>query len=558
MKLMIVESPHKKQTIQKYLGSEWRVEASVGHLCDLPLKALGVSAPTYQPQYELTERGERTLIHLKAAAKQAESVWLATDPDREGEAIAGHLERLLKRFCKTVYRVVFHEITEKAVHAAITAPRNVNRALCDAQQARRVIDRLVGYRVSPALSRAANQALSAGRVQSLALRLLVERERSIRNFNPTKHYGVRLHFKEDGIAWFADWDPAPFLNDARPYILEPSLLKSLKTLTEVVVVDRDVTTHHRKAPPPFITTTLQKAASLRLNLKADETMRLAQLLFENGLITYHRTDNPNLSMEALCAIQTELARLNFGEQIANPPNRWKASSNAQEAHEAIRPSHLARVASGLEPKAQQLYELVRLRALASQLSAAQSEITTVTVAPTDERTIEGIMPQFIAIGVKAIAPGWHALLSQDQSEESSDETLPQNAMPALEHNAALRVQQCEIRPLKTRAPKRYTESALITQLEKAGIGRPSTYATILSTIQKRGYAQYKGKRFETTPTAETIEKALTGRFAFMEVDYTQRMEQALDDIARGKQDYQTVVAWLDHDLQQSLQKLERA
>ena len=220
MKLLIVESPSKKQTIAKYLGPGWRVEASLGHVCDLPVKALGISTPAYKPLYELTERGKQTVERLKNIAQNAESIWLAMDPDREGEAIAGHVARYLKKVINTFYRVVFHEITEKAVQAAIQNPRKLNRPLFEAQQARRVIDRLVGYQVSPWLCQRTKQKLSAGRVQSVAVRLLVERERAIRAFVPTEHFGVRIHFDTEGAQWHADWESEPFVTEEKPYVLD--------------------------------------------------------------------------------------------------------------------------------------------------------------------------------------------------------------------------------------------------------------------------------------------------------------------------------------------------
>ncbi|HQW57582.1 MAG TPA: DNA topoisomerase, partial [Gammaproteobacteria bacterium] len=236
MKLLIVESPNKKQTISKYLGPGWRVEASMGHVCDLPLKTLGILLPAYKPTYELTERGKKTIDRLKIAAKDVESVWLAMDPDREGEAIAGNIARYLKTVVSTFYRVVFNEITQKAIQAAVANPRKLNRPLYEAQQARRVIDRLVGYQVSPRLSRVTNQKLSAGRVQSVALRLLVDRERAIRAFAPTEHCGVRLNFKTEGIEWVAHWQTEPFVDEDNPYVLDKALAEQVARIKEVVVL----------------------------------------------------------------------------------------------------------------------------------------------------------------------------------------------------------------------------------------------------------------------------------------------------------------------------------
>ena len=555
MKLLIVESPNKKQTISKYLGSGWRVEASMGHVCDLPLKTLGILLPAYKPTYELTERGKKTIDRLKISAKDVESVWLAMDPDREGEAIAGNIGRYLKTVVSTFYRVVFNEITQKSIQAAVANPRKLNRPLYEAQQARRVIDRLVGYQVSPRLSRVTNQKLSAGRVQSVALRLLVDRERAIRAFTPTEHCGVRLNFNTAGIEWAAHWQTKPFVDEDNPYVLDKALAEQVAQIKEVVVLSANKKAATRKAPPPFITTTLQRAASIYLNINAEEAMRLAQHLFEKGLITYHRTDSPNLTEEAISPIHEELNKLGLREHIAKPANRWKAKAGAQEAHEAIRPTNPALLNTLLDIKAQKLYELIRLRALACQLAAAKVELSTLVLVPIDERQdINGITPQFIAKGTHTLYAGWRLLISEDQAEEKSDEKS-QMALPNLKEKQVLLSIKSEVLALKTQAAKRYSEPTLIAKLEKEGIGRPSTYAAILSTLQNRGYIQFRGKLFETTPTAETIYDALVGKFQFMEIEYTRAMESALDQIAEGKQEYLAVVTAADQELQRGLRKL---
>lgn len=556
MKLLIVESPNKKQTITKYLGPGWRVEASIGHVCDLPLKELGVSPPDYKPRYELTERGKQTVFRLKETAKNAESVWLAMDPDREGEAIAGHIAKYLKSTVSTFYRVVFHEITEKAVQLAVTNPRKLNKALFDAQQARRVIDRLVGYQVSPRLNQVTNQKLSAGRVQSIAIRLLVERERDIRAFKPTEHFGVRLHFNTNELLWFANWDTAPFVDEDSPYVLEKSLAERIALIKEVVVFSIDKKVGKRKALPCFITTTLQKAASIQLNFSAEETMNIAQTLFEKGFITYHRTDNLNVSEEAVKAIHAELIKLDLAKHIAKPPNRWKSKVGAQEAHEAIRPTDMGIKETGLDFRAQELYKVIRLRALACQMAAAKIESTEIILMPAEEQhDLNDIIPRFIAKGTKTLYPGWRLMLNQDISEEKSEDEPLQELLPDLKVKDLLKTERSEILELKTKAPRRYSEPALITKLEKEGIGRPSTYAAILSNILQRGYVQIKNKLFEALPSAEIIYDTLVGRFQFMELKYTKEMETALDNIAAGKQDYLKVVSDADSVLQEGLKIL---
>jgi len=310
------------------------------------------------------------------------------------------------------------------VQAAVANPRGLNRALFYAQQARRVIDRLVGYQVSPWLSLLANQNLSAGRVQSVALRLLVEREREIKRFKPTEHFGVRLHFVNDSIKWFADWNTQPFVTDDFPYVQDQELVDKVAAIQEVAVLKGEKRTSQRKAPPPFITTTLQKAASIQLGINAEDTMRLAQLLFEKGFITYHRTHNPNLSQEAIQEIQQELIKLNFVEHIAEPANCWKAKEGAQEAHEAIRPTRIDLVETGLLGNTQKLYELIRLRALASQMASAQIETVKIVLIPLDEKqSIKGITPQFIAKGTKTLYAGWRLLINQDLQKKKNEMSL---------------------------------------------------------------------------------------------------------------------------------------
>jgi len=471
MKLVIVESPNKKKTIQKYLGAGWRVEASMGHICDLPKKEMGVEAPDFLPIYELSERGEKTVKELKRVSDQAESVWLATDPDREGEAIAAHLARYLKP--KSLHRIQFNEITEPAVKLAVANPRDINQQLFDAQQARRVVDRLVGYQVSSSLSRTLDQRLSAGRVQTVAVRLLVERERAIRQFSSVKHYGVRLHF-EKPQNWFANWDSSPFVTEEMPYVLDKALADKVASVCTVRVLNIEHKESKRHPPPPFITTTLQKAASLVLGLNATQSMAVAQELFEKGFISYHRSDNPNFSKEAIESARAVLRKMGNGDHIPEKPNEWKAGKNAQEAHEAIRPTDFSKEHIDItDEKAKALYQLIRLRALACQMSPAIIKISTITLQA--EEAPEGLddkLPLYHCKGQTLLYPGWKHLIPTDQAEEKAEEEEP-SILPQVVQGDILIPSKREVLNIQTKGPKRYTEPALISKLEKEGIGRPS-------------------------------------------------------------------------------------
>jgi DNA topoisomerase-1 len=552
MQLVIVESPNKKKTIQKYLGPGWRVEASMGHICDLPAKAMGVEAPDFSPKYELSERGKRTVNELKKISDQAESVWLATDPDREGEAIAAHLARYLKP--KSLKRIQFNEITEAAVKHAITNPRDISQLLFDAQQARRVIDRLVGYQVSGSLSRVLDQRLSAGRVQTVAVRLLVERERAIRQFKGVKHFGVRLHF-EGAQNWFANWDTSSFVTEEMPYVFDKVLVDKIAAVPLVRVHKIEHKEIKRYAPPPFITTTLQKAASLTLGLTAQQTMSVAQELFEKGFITYHRTDNPNFSKEAIRSARAVLKEMGHAAHIPSKPNEWKVGKNAQEAHEAIRPTDFTKeYIDSHDEKAKDLYRLIRLRALACQMSAAIIKMSTITLQA--EEAVEGVdkLPIYHCRGQAMLYPGWRHLISNDQAEEKIEEET--SVLPHVIKGDILKPFKGEVLNLQTKSPKRYTEPALISKLEKEGIGRPSTYAAILANIQQRAYVVVKGRFYYAEPVAEMIVDALIEKFKFLEVDYTCQLEESLDEIAIGNQTYLKVVTEVDNELKVGLAALQ--
>jgi DNA topoisomerase I len=408
MNLMIVESPNKIKKIKAILGSGWDVAASVGHIRDLPENDFGIEPDTYRLEYQLLERSKPVVSQLRQRAAHAEQVYLATDPDREGEAIACHLQQVLN--LRRYARVTFDAITESVIRAALKAPRQLNTNLVHAQEARRGADRLVGYQVSPALSRQTGIApLSAGRVQSVALRLVVDRQREIEAFKETKHFGAEAVF--DGGKWRAQWDTAPFLKEGEEYILDAGLAEEAAKC-RLFTVTAAATKPAAKAPtPPFTTATLLQAASVTLGYKPEQTAQIAQRLFEEGLITYHRTDSQNFSAEALAEIRAYAASNN----LSLPPKArtWKSKESAQEAHEAIRPTHLEQRNAGADDDQKMLYDLIWTRAVASQLADAEYSVNTLTLAAQD-----GSQPLvFKAMGRTLIKPGWRTLTAKDAAEE---------------------------------------------------------------------------------------------------------------------------------------------
>ena len=564
-KLLIVESPNKTAKIQHYLGSGWVVAASYGHIRDLPPGEMGVAPPDYRPQYVTGERSGKTIAKLKALARDADEIWLATDPDREGEAIAWHLQQVIGRD-KTCRRVTFNEITQSAIAQAIHQPRQVDTRLFAAQEARRVLDRLYGYKVSPlAGNKLGQRGISAGRVQSPALRLVVEREEAIRAFTKTKHSGVVVELPGDtgAASWSAQWDTRPLVTDDHPYITDRNIAVAVleAALPGLVVTAFDEKTQARKPPPPFTTSTLQQAAANRLKIGVETTMKLAQALFEAGLITYHRTDNPNLSQEGVQMVWDYLRAKGQAQYIPEKANVWKAKDGAQEAHEAIRPTdfHTYDPQTG---NAQQdaLYKLIWRRALACQMRDAQFQVRTAqlqTLSPV--AALQGLPPGndapaptalFKASGSLRIYDGWMRVADDDYTSEEEQEAA--NPLPQLAVGAQHVPQDGKILDLETKPPARYSEPALIRALEREGIGRPSTYASIIGTIQQRGYVEVVKRQFVPTELGTALVQALRGRFDFLEIAYTRGMEDHLDDIAHGKAGYRAVVAHYDQALDAQL------
>ena len=564
-RLLIVESPNKTDKIQHYLGSGWVVAASYGHIRDLPPGEMGVAPPDYRPQYVTGQRSGKTIAKLKALAHDASEIWLATDPDREGEAIAWHLQQVVGHG-KTCRRVTFNEITQSAVAQAIRQPRQVDTRLFAAQEARRVLDRLYGYKVSPlAGDKLGQRGISAGRVQSPALRLVVEREEAIRAFTKTKHFGVAVELPgdTDAASWSAQWDSRPLVTDDHPYITNRDIAVAVLEATRpgLIVTAFEEKTQARKAPPPFTTSTLQQAAANRLKIGVETTMKLAQALFEAGLITYHRTDNPNLSQEGVQMVWDYLRAKGQAQYIPEKPNSWKAKDGAQEAHEAIRPTdfHVYEPQSG---NAQQdaLYKLIWRRALACQMRDAQFQVRTAqlqTLAPV--AALQGLPPGntapppkalFKSSGSLRIYDGWMRVADDDYTSEEEAEAA--NPLPKLTVGAQCVPQDGKILDLETKPPPRYSEPALIRALEREGIGRPSTYASIIGTIQQRGYVEVVKRQFVPTELGTALIQALRGRFDFLEIAYTRGMEDHLDAIAQGKAGYRAVVAHYDQALDAQL------
>lgn len=559
MDLVIVESPTKARKLKDYLGKDYLIEASVGHVRDLPKKTLGIDLEhQYQPVYEVSADKKKVVATLRKLAKSADKIYLATDPDREGEAIAWHVKFLLqdKKNEDRFYRSTFHEITKDAVSAAIKNPGKLNLDLVDAQQARRVLDRLVGYQVSPVLWKKIRRGLSAGRVQSVALRLIVEREKEIAAFKPEEFWELSVAlskanlvkaqqiFDQDGKAK-ADLDKNIFiafldkLNEQKIEVKNgETAAKISQELKEASysVFKVEKTERNRQSLPPFTTSLLQQAAATSFGYSAKQTMSLAQRLYEEGLITYHRTDSFNLAASALDKAREYIVN-NFGKQYLPEKARVfaKKSKNAQEAHEAIRVTDLSITKSDLPSKVPslteqhiKLYDLIWRRFLASQMTAAVYDQTTILVLAKNEQN-EYLLR---SSGSVVRFDGWRRLF-----DLAADQELPNlNDKDELSYLDLASLQKF------TQAPPRYNDASLVKELEKRGIGRPSTYASIISVIVDRAYVERNQKKFFATPIGITVCDFLTEHFSnFMDYDFTASMEEDLDSIALGEKNWVSVV-----------------
>ena len=557
--LVIVESPAKAKTIEKFLGSDYKVMSSYGHIADLPDKELGVDvAHGFKPQY-LVAADKRNLVKaLKEEVKKADTVWLASDEDREGEAIAWHLSEELKLSQEKTKRIVFNSITKSAIEHAIKNPRGIDYNLVNAQQARRVLDRLVGYELSPVLWKKIRKGLSAGRVQSVSVRLIVEREREIQDFQSEVSYKITAEFltKEGKLIKTYTHKSFPTQEAAKAFLE--------KNIGATFSVGSLETKPAKKSPaPPFTTSTLQQEAARKLHFSVSKTMQLAQRLYESGLITYMRTDSVNLSPEALSAAKQEIVK-SYGEAYSKTRQYTSHSKGAQEAHEAIRPTDMAAHTVKAEADQVRLYELIWKRTIASQMSDASLERTQVKVNASTHTE------PFIGSGEVIVFDGFlKVYLEGKDDEEEEDEGM----LPAMKVGESLTSKHITATQRFTRPPFRYTEASLVKKLEELGIGRPSTYAATISTIQNRGYVERSSLEGESRPYLqlsliknEIKEKKLTENvgadkgkliptdigmivndflithFAtIVDYNFTAKVEEEFDDIASGKEDWAKMV-----------------
>lgn len=538
MRLMIVESPNKVAKIKAMLGEGWDVAASVGHVRDLPERSMGLSAPDFALQYTASERGAKVIAKLRPLAAAASRVVLATDPDREGEAIAWHVLDALGLDEARCDRVTFNAIEATTIRAALDKPRKIDMALVHAQEARRALDRLVGYMVSPVLWDSHGSTVSAGRVQSPAVRLVVDREAQIAKFKPTHHFGAVVSFDEG--RWSAHWDTKPHLADDDGYVLDKPLAEQAAACRNFTVTASASQLAKDAPPAPYCTSTLLQAASVSLGLNPEQSMALAQALFEQGLISYHRTDALNLSDPVIAEIRQFAA--GQGWPVPEAPRRFKEKADAQAAHEGIRPTHITDRIAGAKPQEQALYRLIWDRAVASQLGDATYRVNTATLT-----SVGAAQPfVFLARGRQLIDAGWRALTADDATTETevgdTDDTPPGGAVPVLSEGASVQAVDGKVLSKVTKPPPRYSQAGLVKKLESLGIGRPSTYAAVIKNIMERGYIVEDKRKLVPAPLGvDLIGSLCKAQFAFIEFDYTRKMEVRLDDVASGRDGYRSVV-----------------
>lgn len=551
--LVIVESPAKAKTIEKYLGKDYSVKSSFGHIRDLPKKGLNIDVENgFTPSYEINPDKKKVVAELRKAAKEATDVWLASDEDREGEAIAWHLTQALKLDPAKTKRIVFHEITKTAIEAAIQTPRTVDLKLVDAQQARRVLDRLVGYELSPVLWKKVRTGLSAGRVQSVAVRLIVEREREIRNFEAESTFRVIAIFTVEGQELKAELaTKLPKKDDARVF---------LEAAAEALFTVEDIATKPGSRNPgaPFTTSTLQQEAARRLGYSVKQTMTLAQRLYENGHITYMRTDSTILSGFAIKSAE-EFITKEYGQKYHNRRQFKTKNESAQEAHEAIRPTSFTKLEAGDDAQQAKLYSLIWQRALASQMAAAETEKTEVTIGLSNRSE-------------KLLGKG--EVLKFDGFMKVYGGVKDDTILPAVQKGQLLDLDNMTATETFSRPPARYSEAALVKKLEELGIGRPSTYAPTISTIQAREYVEktdLEGKeravqtlalskgivteetvteitgadrnKLVPTPLADVTTDFLVKYFpSIVDYDFTAKVEAEFDQVAEGKETWNKMIA----------------
>ena len=573
--LVIVESPAKAKTIEKFLGKDFKVESSFGHIADLPSKELGVNVDgDFKPKYEVSTDKKTVVSKLKSLAKKAEVVWLASDEDREGEAIAWHLAETLKLDKSKTKRIVFHEITKGAIENAVKNPRSIDYNLVDAQQARRVLDRIVGYELSPVLWRKVKGGLSAGRVQSVSVRLIVEREREIRDFQTESTFRVDAEFTTSKGQVFKAKLPKAFNSevDAKNF-----LEKNIKAVFSVSSLEKKPA---KKSPAaPFTTSTLQQEAARKLYFSVSKTMNMAQRLYEAGLITYMRTDSVNLSQEARNSAAQEIS-VSYGDSYSKPRNFKGKSKGAQEAHEAIRPTNFSIHSVNIERDQARLYDLIWKRAISSQMSDAQLERTNVRINSSSHDET------FTANGEVIKFDGFLKVYLEGTDEENQEQ---EGMLPAMVLNESLINNHVTATQRFSRPPYRFTEASLVKKLEELGIGRPSTYAPTISTIQNRKYVEKgtidgieRNYTLWTMSNDELVGKKLTEKFgsdkgklvptdigiivtdflvnhfeAILDYNFTAKVEADFDLIANGKEDWTKMMKTFYKDFHPQVEEVSK-
>jgi DNA topoisomerase-1 len=574
--LVIVESPAKAKTIEKFLGKDFKVMSSYGHIRDLKKRELSIDDTTLEPEYEIPEEKKKLVSELKKQAKQAEKVWLASDEDREGEAISWHLCEVLGLDEERTNRIVFHEITKPAILEAIEHPRHIDMSLVNAQQARRVLDRLVGFKLSPVLWRKVKPALSAGRVQSVAVRLIVEREREVQDFVSEAYYSVSGTFGITNADGSQSEVKATLATRLKSHDEVEKFLEACKDAT-FVVTGVQKKPMKRTPAPPFTTSTLQQEAARKLGFTVSQTMMVAQHLYESGRITYMRTDSVNLSSLCLSASKEEITKL-YGEKYSKTRQYHTSSKGAQEAHEAIRPTYMDQ--SSIEGTAQEkkLYELIWKRTIASQMADAELEKTTVDI------NVSTTQEKFVAQGEVVNFDGFLKVYYESRDEENSQEVFA--SLPEIKENQELTRREISATERFSLGPQRYTEASLVHKLEELGIGRPSTYAPTISTIQQREYVQKGDKKGEErtytidilkgkqivqktrkemagsdkgklmpTDIGVVVNDFLMKNFpGIMDYNFTAKVEQDFDKIAEGGETWTKMLKTFDKNFEPTVDK----
>lgn len=576
--LVIVESPAKAKTIEKYLGADYKVMSSYGHIRDLKKKDFGVDLKTFEPQYEIPADKRKVVTELRAQAKKSEAVWLASDEDREGEAISWHLAEVLGLDPKETRRIVFHEITKPAILSAIEHPRHIDLNLVDAQQARRVLDRLVGFKLSPVLWRKVRPSLSAGRVQSVAVRLIVEREREIQQFKPESSYRVTAVFEVPASNGSITLLKAELNKRFATRDEAQAFLEKCKKAT--FTIDAITTRPTKRNPaPPFTTSTLQQEAARKLGFPVAVTMRVAQSLYESGLITYMRTDSMNLSDLCLNSCGPVISSL-MGDEYHQRRTYHTHSKGAQEAHEAIRPTDMNRQTIEGDTREQRLYELIWKRTIACQMADAKLERTTVNIAvsETDE--------MFQAMGEVARFDGFLRVYRESQGDDENANADESKLLPPMNEGEALQRREVVAQQRFSQQPARYTEASLVHKMEELGIGRPSTYAPTISTIQNREYVvkgdaegtprSYDQLTLQSDTISETTQSENVGSNRgklvptdiglvvndflmeyfpeIMDYNFTANVEKQFDEVAEGKENWTEMISNFYQDFEPQVER----